>query len=181
MLADRLIGLAKRTPYFHLPGYMNRYWLVPPKRVIVREEFEHDEDGHIVGIATSDDNTGPVRFRERPFAWLLQQFGICIRVHEILRSDNGTDPHDHPWPYLSIVLKGGYVEYRFNDECEITSAGKHGVGSVLLRRARSLHLLVVEPGKTCTTLFIMGPKSQSWGFLTRDRGKINWRDYDGTQ
>lgn len=177
MLADRLIKLAKRTPYFDLPGYMNRYWLVPPKRVIERRELEHDEDGRIVGEVTLVDNTGPVRFLERPFAWLLQRFDIAIRIHEILRSDRGRDPHDHPWPYLTIILKGYYVEYRFNDECEIKSAKKHGPGSVLFRRAHDLHLLIVDPGKTCTTLFIMGPKCQEWGFRKPDGRKIHWTEY----
>lgn len=29
-LIDKLIERAKRTPYFHLEGYMERYWLAKP-------------------------------------------------------------------------------------------------------------------------------------------------------
>lgn len=29
-LIDKLIERAKRTPYFHLEGYMERYWLIKP-------------------------------------------------------------------------------------------------------------------------------------------------------
>lgn len=29
-LIDLIINRAKRTPYFHLEGYMERYWLIKP-------------------------------------------------------------------------------------------------------------------------------------------------------
>ena len=37
-------------------------------------------------------------------------FPLNVTLHKIVRSD---DPimHDHPWPYLTIVLKGGYWEH----------------------------------------------------------------------
>lgn len=73
-LVDRLIARAKRTPYFDLPGYMRRLWLVPYRQRISREINE--------GTAVSYDGTGPVSFRERPFVWCFQQLGIAIRLHK---------------------------------------------------------------------------------------------------
>lgn len=35
-----------------------------------------------------------------------------VKLHHILRSDDDRDLHDHPWSFLSIVLKGGYFEHR---------------------------------------------------------------------
>ena len=41
--------------------------------------------------------------------WLIpyNPFGIAIRVHHILRSDNERNFHDHPWPYINVILRGG--------------------------------------------------------------------------
>lgn len=33
-----------------------------------------------------------------------------IYLHHILRSDDDPDPHDHPWDFTSLILRGGYVD-----------------------------------------------------------------------
>jgi hypothetical protein len=38
-----------------------------------------------------------------------------VKLHHILRSDDDRDLHDHPWSFLSIVLKGGYWEHTPTD------------------------------------------------------------------
>lgn len=176
MIADYLIARAKRTPYFHLTGYMNRWWLVP---------YTYAGSAGLPG-----DGTGAVSWR-RPVAKLLQMLGVAVRVHEILRSDIGRDPHDHPWSYLTIVLKGGYVEERYDVEGQLVSARWHGPGSVLFRRAGDLHKLRLprtEPtGElgayaefTATTLFITGRYRQRWGFQTAT-GKVPHDLYRGAR
>lgn len=173
-LIDRLITYAKRTPYFHLPGYMERYWLVPYRQRISREIDE--------GTAVSYDGTGPVSFRERPFVWCSQQLGIAIRLHHILRSDTGRHPHDHPWSFVTVILRGGYYEMLFDEHGVCTSTTWHGPGSILFRRANTWHRLIVplDEGKECWTLFITGPWKQTWGFLV-DGKKIDYRDYESAQ
>lgn len=173
-MIDWLIKRAERTPYFHLDGYMLRWWLVPYRRVIermVRERVKPItlfdgvtifEEQWVARVVT--DGTGPVAFRERPLAWLLQRLDIAVRVHDILRSDTGRNPHDHPWPYLTIILKGGYYELRYDAAGNHLSTKWHGPGSVLFRRANSWHRLVLPEGETATTLFITGKKAQTWGF-----------------
>jgi hypothetical protein len=152
MLRDWLIRRAKRTPYIHLPGYMNRWWLVPYRQL------------------------EPVSWR-RPIAWLLQRFSISARIHEILRSDIGRHPHDHPFNYLTIILKGWYIEHRFDDTGRSLGGKLHGPGSILWRPARSWHLLKVVEGPV-TTLFITGSKLDGgkWGFNV-DGKKIPLREY----
>lgn len=139
-IADWLITRAKRTPYFHLPGYMNRWWLVPYNR-----------------------------------------FFPAVRIHEILRSDEGRDFHDHPWPYLSIILKGSYTEVKpVWDESGIyvgETRRVYGPGSVIFRKARSWHRLEVEFGRIVTTLFITGKYQQRWGFLVCAASKTDYRTY----
>lgn len=139
-IADRIIARAMRTPYRHLPGYMERYWLLPYGRL-----------------------------------------PIAARVHHILRSDSDRVFHDHPWPYLTIILRGGYTETTpVYDESGIyngTRSRWHGAGSILFRRAQSWHRLEVPEGVTTWTLFITGPKRQKWGFLREPDAKVYWRHY----
>lgn len=160
-MVDWLIRRAQRTPYFHLDGYMHRWWLVPYT--------------YAGSAGKEGDGTGKVSWR-RPFARLLQACGVAIRVHEILRSDIGRDPHDHPWPYITIILKGGYWEERYDDWGDCYSVEWHGPGSVLIRKARDLHKLMLPPGHTTHTLFMTGPYQNGWGFLT-PRGKVGHKDY----
>jgi hypothetical protein len=111
-------------------------------------------------------------FRDR------KQFPFNITLHKIVRSD---DPvmHDHPWPYLTIVLKGGYWEHT----PLITKNGRHigdtskwrGPGSIILRKAKELHWLELDNDNPATTLFFMGPQQREWGFLVKDnRGRDKW-------
>lgn len=182
-LVNWLIALAKRTPYFHLDGYMKRWWLVPYRQVIPRKVWA---PGLNDAPAAFVDGTGPVPFWRRPIAWCFQQFDIAIRVHEILRSDLGRDPHDHPWPYLTLILKGGYFEKTFDAQGRHLRTTWHGPGSVLYRPAGTWHQLFLpmdeatdfRTRRPCVTLFITGPKVQRWGFLTPD-GKVPYDKYPG--
>lgn len=160
-MIDWLIHRAQRTPYYNLPGYMNRWWLVPYRAVIARPGGQTDGTGPVTGF--------------RPIARLLQRFDIAIRVHEILRSDEDRSPHDHPWPYLTIILKGGYSENRYDSEGNFVSQRWHGPGSILYRPANSWHRLDLD-GASATTLFITGKKCQTWGFRTAE-GKVPYWKY----
>lgn len=139
-IRDWLIARAMRTPYRHLPGYMNRWWLLP-----------------------------------------YGQLGIAVRVHEILRSDDDRAFHDHPWPYLTIILRGGYTEVKPLWDKSGIYLGEtrcfYGAGSWLFRPARSWHRLEIPSGLSTWTLFISGPKVQSWGFMLEPENKVYWREY----
>lgn len=157
LLADRLIARAKRTPYYHLAGYMNRWWLVPYT---------------VAGSAgRPGDGTGPVAFLRRPIAWVFQRLGIGVRVHEILRSDDERAMHNHPWGYASIILKGGYMECTPGGVGGTDCFAYYPPGSVIFRRAKSRHrlMLVTACGAPATTLFVTGPWQQRWGFFVNSR------------
>lgn len=144
-LIDKLIARAKRTPYFHLEGYMMRYWLIPYNR-----------------------------------------FFPAARIHHILRSDDDRAFHDHPWPYVSIVLRGGYYEVTPNiDKSGIYLGEKfkwYGPGSVIFRSAKSWHRLVIpNKGQTAWTLFITGKYQQTWGFFLNANNKVPYRKYLGME
>jgi len=121
------------------------------------------------------DNCGRVSPWRRPLAWLLQQCGVAVRVHEILRSDSGRDFHDHPWNYVTLVLSGGYTEVTPNEDG--TSDYRWcGPGTLMFRRAEQMHRLLVDPDTPAVTLFITGRWLQPWGFYT-ETGKVHHKEY----
>lgn len=100
--------------------------------------------------------------------WLLRP-----NIHAILMSDDPNDGlHDHPWPYFTYILAGGYFEHLLDG-----SRVWRGPGYWTFRSAKSLHRLeleetsvsdgpmVVRGERTCWTLFIMGPRLRTWQFL----------------
>lgn len=40
----------------------------------------------------------------------VELFGAGVLVHRIDAPDPGLDLHDHPWPFITIILRGGYTE-----------------------------------------------------------------------
>lgn len=155
LLVEYLMRRATRTPYFHLHDYMNRWWLVP----------------YVDNGTHSDHGCGPVTWR-RPIAKLMQRKGVAARVHEILRSDEAGVMHDHPWSYLTIILRGGYYEH--------TPDGVkwYGRGSVLWRPHGVRHRLELKDDQPATTLFITGTRQSHWGFHTKS-GFVPSRQFKG--
>jgi hypothetical protein len=116
--------------------------------------------------------------------WLLpySRWRPAIRIHEILRSDDDRAFHDHPWAYITIILRGGYWEVQpvFNVSGIYTGDKRkwYAPGSILFRRAKSWHRLEIEPGAVATTLFITFKYRQKWGFMPNPaRNKIDYESY----
>lgn len=168
-IARLIIRRAMRTPYFHLDGYMERYWLVPYRSVVARK-IEWPDTQSLYGYSLTD-GTGPVSVWRHPFAWLLQRFDIAIRVHHILRKDNAREPHDHPWNARTIILDGYYVEER--GECMFSRVP----GDTATLKFGEFHRIVFMPDVGVWTLFITGRKRGSWGFLMPDGTKIPHNEY----
>lgn len=123
----------------------------------------------------------------------MERFGVfetrwlTARVHHIVRPDMDRHMHDHPWWFVSIVLKGWYreaypeqVDPCFGAACdadrewEFTKTRR--AGSIAFRRATDRHSIVDMPCSGTWTLFITGRIRQWWGFYT-PAGKVHWRDY----
>lgn len=158
--ADRLIERAKRTPYTHLANaagdvYMERYWLIP---------FPGAEGGDAVRLGW--------------FGRWLQRRGIAARVHCIRRSDRGRHPHGHPWTFISLVLKGRYLELRFDARGNYIRNVHRSTGGIALRRPNDYHYVKLPREEPAWTLFITGPKRQTWGFIV-DGEFVRHTQYEG--
>lgn len=94
-------------------------------------------------------------------------FPFNIFLHNFHKSDPD-DLHDHPWPFVTVILKGGYWEH--------TPKGKfwRGAGTINWAGSKSLHRVELEPGVDTWTLFMPGPTVREWGFI--DKGI--WKRHD---
>ena len=111
---------------------------------------------------------------ERYYVFLKDRtwFPFNIFVHKFLKSDPD-DVHDHPWPYATLILKGGYYEWipqfdkqgnKFNE-----IAVWRGPGSFRVCGANSYHRIELDPSVTAWTLFMPGPQEKEWGFLVKNK------------
>lgn len=67
--------------------------------------------------------------------------------------------HDHPWWFITFLLRGGYLEYNGK------SLKRRYAGQILYRPADYHHDVTTPYGRSWS-LIITGPKSRNWGFLS---------------
>lgn len=104
----------------------------------------------------------------------------AARVHQILTSDKDEDYHNHPWPFITIILRGGYWELRpvFDDYTgDIIGETRtwKGPGSILIRSENDYHKVELPEGKDSWSLFIMGAYKHVWGYLV-PRKRVHYDD-----
>ncbi len=113
-------------------------------------------------------------YLERYYVFLKERrkFPFNVFIHKFLKSDPD-DVHDHPWPYASLILKGGYYEWvpKFNSLGEKIGEIKHwrGPGHFRVCNANSYHRIELDPNVTAWTLFMPGPQKREWGFLVDNK------------
>jgi len=113
-------------------------------------------------------------YLERYYLFLKDRnkFPFNIFLHKFLKSDPD-HVHDHPWPYATLILKGGYYEYvpKFNEQG--LKVGEHchwrGPGHFRICKENSYHRIEIKPGVECWTLFMPGPQRREWGFLVNNK------------
>ena len=103
--------------------------------------------------------------------WVIRTILGTIRLHHILRGDSDRDFHDHPMSFLSIIIFGGYIEYRPSGIRK-----RFLPGSIVIRKAEDLHRLQLLKKSAWTLVFAL-PVRRKWGFMTED-GWIVAGEYD---
>jgi hypothetical protein len=120
-------------------------------------------------------------YLERYYLFLKDRkhFPFNVFLHRFLKSDPD-DVHDHPWPYATLILKGGYYEWIPQFDNKGNKFGEiavwRGPGSFRVCSADSYHRIELDPDVECWTLFMPGPQKREWGFLVKDRW-IQHEDY----
>lgn len=100
---------------------------------------------------------------------LLKTVFLKICLHIFVRSDHD-DLHDHPWPFLSVILWRGYIEQTLSNK------SRKWPLMVLYRPALHLHRVQLVDDKKAVTLVFMGKRTRNWGFLTK-KGWVDWVSY----
>ena len=112
-------------------------------------------------------------YLERYYVFLKDRkhFPFNIFLHRFLKSDPD-HVHDHPWPYATLILKGGYWE--------TTPKGRfwRGAGHFRICGANSFHRIELEPGVITWTLFMPGPQKREWGFLVDNKWMENGKYFE---
>lgn len=116
-----------------------------------------------------------------------------IMRHDWHRSDLDRDLHDHPWPFITYIAKGGYWEEEFDlatvigpDQTPYKKSTWRGPGEIHFRRAGHRHAVRLNPEDEQTdrqiaaklpakvvSYVVAGPKFREWGFWT----KVGWIDW----
>jgi hypothetical protein len=128
-------------------------------------------------IITDRLNNEPYLERYYLFLKERERFPFNVFLHKFLKGDPD-DVHDHPWPYATLILKGGYYEWIpvFNSIGEKINEIRYwrGPGHFRTCSAGSYHRIELDPGVTAWTLFMPGPHTREWGFLTGKDPRTNW-------
>jgi hypothetical protein len=114
-----------------------------------------------------------------------------LYLHKFLRSDDDRAPHDHPWWFISILLRGKYIEHRW-DENDVETTHVRHAPSIAFRGLSTRHRVELfggrfkgddavrcwQPFKPVWTLILTGPDVRAWGFWCDDRF-VPHREFDG--
>lgn len=114
-----------------------------------------------------------------------------VHLHQFFRSDKTRCLHDHPWPFTTIILRGGYWEWIpdkwVGDPPSSGFAPTPITTIVRVRRvwrpagyigrypAQHAHRIAVNPKRLPWSLVIVGRKVRPWGFWG-PHGWTVWRD-----
>ena len=134
-----------------------------------------------IGAELNDDNPYMLRWYVIP-----RNRRLNIYVHKFMRSDDDRALHDHPWWFVSLLLRGSYAEVT-----ERNVKIRH-TGSIAFRPAEWRHRVALLTAPTvqtkpwaimhhpvpCWTLIITGPKSRLWGFWCRKERFVPWNEWD---
>lgn len=131
-------------------------------------------------VIAADSQEGPLLVRYILFR--CAAFGFYL--HHLVRSDHDRALHDHPWPFVSIVLRGGYTEIHDQTLDGASTTLWHRPGSVLVRPAEWRHRFALT--KPAWTLVIVGRRSRRWGFFVPQASPAHsprtkwcwWRQYN---
>jgi hypothetical protein len=123
-------------------------------------------------IIMDRENNEP--YLERYYIFLRDRtwFPFNVFIHKFIKSDPD-DVHDHPWPYATLILKGGYYEWVpvFDEDGRMSGETRHwrGPGHFRVCSATSYHRIELVEGVTPWTMFMPGPQRREWGFLVDNR------------
>lgn len=135
----------------------------------------------ILRVATIMDAKDPSQVYLKRFILVKTPY-FSVYVHRILLPDTDRNPHDHPFEFSSLILRGGYIEDVYRRK--IPRGRGRWVKQTYVRNLFSYHrhplssahsITTVLPNTT--TLVLAGRRVDTWGFWDEKQGFIDWKDY----
>lgn len=112
---------------------------------------------------------------------IVQTPWLSVYVHDIHQPDTDRDPHNHPWTFWSLVLRGGYTEqlhpipYVHVDTWRTNTWRRFSLHR--MDRSSAHRIVHAQPG--LKTLVITGRRRSTWGFFTQPWGGfVPWQQYE---
>ena len=92
---------------------------------------------------------------------ILFKTPLCaVYLHWIYTADKDRHPHNHPMNFLSLILHGGYSQFKKRD------VWSHHRWFNLMKKDQ-FHQITELDRVPCLTLMLCGRRTQDWGFMTR--------------
>lgn len=125
-----------------------------------------------IGGSNPSPRTFIIKFNERlglptcPYLirWRVETKWGSVRLHHWISSDDPRALHDHPWDFVTFVIKGGYTDKNPTGEQHLKAP------KVQYRSATHQHTVYPDPGGAWTVV-ITGPKIRPWGFWVSGKFK----------
>ena len=95
-------------------------------------------------------------------------FGIYL--HRFNGPDSRPTLHDHPWRFLSIILRGGYDEVR--------PTGLRRVRFINLMRRGDVHYIERLHRTPTWSLMVVGRRLRKWGYVEPAENGYTWTAFD---
>ena len=110
---------------------------------------------------------------------LIKTPWFIVVLNRFYHRDPYRDPHDHPWPFASWILRGRYTEVIFTDPENLDEwyERHHRLLSWHRMKTDVAHLIVVV--KPCWTLMLCGPQVRKNIRFWTPEGPVDGRRYRG--
>lgn len=107
---------------------------------------------------------------------LVQTPCFAVYLHRFDGPDPRPELHDHPWPFVTMVIKGGYHELRKTIGREQTTHMEHRrAWRPRVMRLTEAHTIVMLDKAGTRSIVVCGRRQREWGFYTEFG--TGWKHY----
>ncbi len=115
------------------------------------------------------------------YRWiLLSTPWFKLYLHHLVGDDWSKDLHDHPKRFITIGLRGGYVEQTPAKASGLYWRQYWKAPWIRSFPASHVHSIKIPPGEECWTLCLVFKAVRSWGYWV-DGEWIPWKKYVGSE
>ena len=126
-----------------------------------------------------------IKVSNKPYLirWIIFKTPIGgLMVHKFLSSDVDKELHNHPFPFITFVIKNGYTEEYYENEEKKTRVIQ--APNIRFNPSGHTHRVTINEDKKPISIVLRGPKVREWGFFTEcltPKGIVkkweHWKDF----